>query len=460
MTTTETEDKEPVIDESGFVLDPAPAELGLVVDPAPANLAVITEKMSDEQILRAMKAHGMIVPISPPASLRQLYAMRQKMYAAILDENDYLWIVKYKDGKYGRQYIARNKADAEDRAKALSGDISAKPIKSGVQKLAEALGITARCVLREERSYIGRKGIYCEYEAKHEHTGKIEQGVAFCGVDEKSGKISVHDMLTTADTRAYNRAVLRLAAFGDVSAEEIVAGLGTGELPEFVPEASHNKIPEPLPEENDDDVVAAMRAYGEALADRDPVKRFLPEAKQDTLDARVLRALARRGDQRSAQRLGTLGLHWEGTAQDSPSHQPFDVGPPKTFHTKAAPTEKEDTLAKKLGDAEAPPTSGNGKEKGWDLGGDGKKDDDNLPADLPERHEPKAKDGIPQPNPTAEVITVAQAKKVSHLMVEVLGSKDAARAWLKAEAHVEKSTEIHSNQYEIIMSVLTQKKEG
>lgn len=438
-----------------------------LAEPAPATLAVIDGKMNEQQVMKLMAHHGMIVPISTPEGLRHLYATRQKMYAAILDENDYLWIVKFKGDKGGgRQYIAANKKEAEERAEALHGDIMCKPTKSGVQKLAEALGITSRCVIREERTYNRTTiGIYCEYEAKHELSGKIESGVGFCGKDERYGKISIHEMITTADTRAYCRAVLRLSAFGDVSAEEIISGVGTTELPEYVPEASPNKAADPLPDEQDDDVLTAWRIYYESVMARDAAKRFLSDAKQETLDARIVRAAARRGDPKSARKLGTLGLKWSGSAQDSSAHQTFEVAIPSqewldavrtSAEPEAAPAaeeeEKEDKLAAALAGTASPPPPTNGNKEGWDLSGNGKKDDADLPADLPERHEPKA--GIPEPHPSAETITIAQAKRISKPLIEKLGSKEAAKEWVKTECHVDKSVEIRSNQYEAIMTAL------
>jgi hypothetical protein len=427
-----------------------------------------------------MASMGMIVPMVTPESIRQLYAMRQKMYAAILDENDYLWLVKYKGDRGARQYIARNKADAEERCKMLNGEIFAKPVKSGVQKLAEGLGITTECGIREERRYFGVVGVYCEYRAVHERTGKTEIGIGFCGKDERGGKMSVHEMLTTADTRAYNRAVLRLSAFGDVSAEEIVTGVGTSELPEYVPEGSPNVQADPLPPLKDDFVIASWHRYYEAIMARDEAKRFLPNAKQETLQARVKRAAARRGDQDAAQGLGAAGLRWSGAAQDSPSHQPFTVEQPSQAWLDAvrkpqpeseapkkedppkAPTqtEEKDPVAEGLRAAsKAEETPPSGEKEGWDLSGE-KKDDAGLPADLPERHEPTA--GIPQPEPAAETITVAQAKKISLLAVEVCGGRDNAIQWIKTEAHVQKSTEVRSNQYDAIMRALNKmkKKEG
>lgn len=461
-----------VIDVTAEPVDPpAPPE-----PTALASLSATTvEKMSEPEMIRAMAQHGMIVPISTPDGLRQLYSMRQKMYAAILEENDYLWIVTYPETRngrtYGRQYIARNRADAEERAESIpQSSISAKPVKSGVQKLAEALGITTRCVVREERKYFNRAGVYCEYEARHERTGKVETGVGFCGVDERGGKISVHDMITTADTRAYNRAVLRLAAFGDVSAEEVIAGVGTSELPEFVPDGALTKEAAPLPEMSDDDVVAAVNAYVAAVSERPIEKRWAPDAKQDTLAARTTRAAARRGDRKAAHQLGTLGLLWGGIAQDGPDFMTFDVANLDLVEfnqqTGADTAEKPDRLVEALGGESKPAqANGSGGKEGWNLSGDKKNDDAGLPKDLPDRHEPpkasaEAKEGLPSPDPRAETITVAQAKKLSRLAVEVMGGKEAAKAWMTTECHVAKATEIRSNQYETIMSVLNKKKEG
>jgi hypothetical protein len=64
------------------------------------------------------------------------------------------------------------------------------------------------------------------------------------------------------------------------------------------------------------------------------------------------------------------------------------------------------------------------------------------------------------PQPAAESITTAQAKKASILLMEVFGGKERARAWLKSNAHVERSSQLRTNQYEVLINVLTEKKEA
>jgi len=420
-------------------------------------LAVAEEKSA----LAEMAAHGMIVPIASPQNLRALYALRQKMYAAILDENDYLWVVHYQDtakGRtFGRQYIAPNRKAAEERAEALNGSVSGNPIKSGIQKLAEALGITTRAIVREERTVRGETGYYVEYEARHEKTGKIETGVAFCDPSERNGKMSTHDMIATADTRAYNRAVLRLSAFGAVSAEEIVSG-NVNDAAGFIPEHGVNKVPQELPATTDSVVVSAAEAWALNIHNRDVSSQFLPDAQQNVLSARITRASARRGDMKAAKALGATGLRWEGEAQDSRDHQVFRIDDAPDIAASTSTREVVDPVAEGMAKDASPGPTSNGKGTGWDLsGGD---DDKGLPEDLPDKHapiesrNPQPSLGIPAPHPDAETITTGQAKKVSVLMVNVLGSKEAAKAWLSLEARVERSTKIRSNQYEKITDAL------
>ena len=70
-----------------------------------------------------------------------------------------------------------------------------------------------------------------------------------CDSSERNGKISKHHIITTADTRGYNRAVMRLSGFGEASADEIIAGASEGqELPDRVPVTTTSmRKPEPLP---------------------------------------------------------------------------------------------------------------------------------------------------------------------------------------------------------------------
>lgn len=442
-------------------------------DEIPAESSALATAESGEVTVNAdmLQSMGFITPLATPEQLRAAFGYQQQMMAAILDERDYIYVVSWDEGSKRKQRIESLRSTAKqifDKVEKLNGDMSAKPKKSGIVKLARGLGITAtrkRCEGLPDDPKATYS--YVEYEAFHERTGKRETGVGWCDNTERGGRISKHDIISTADTRAYNRAVLRLAGFGDVSADEIVAGASFGSADEFVepPKPAATKEMDPLPDEADDDVLAAASTWAEAVARRaadNDGKYWAPDAKQDTREARELRAKARRGNLRAAKQLGTKGLYWKGTASDGIGYDTFTVYEPPTMPADIeaaweaadkAKDEVEAKIGKKRGD------------KGWNLSGKGSdKDDEGMPPDIAENIEQTTKaTGIPSPAPNADPITLGQAKKVSELLKACFAEKanavqpaekEAMIQWLKSSAHVVKTTEIHANQYEPIMRAL------
>lgn len=418
---------------------------------------------------------GFITPIASPEQLRAAFAYQQRMMAAILDENDYLYIASWDSDGKRKQKVTADRGEAvalAEKFEHLNSSISAKPLKSGIVKLARALGITAeRMEVQGLPSDPKAIYSYVEYKATHERTAKSEVGVGWCDKSERGGKISSHDVIATADTRAYNRAILRLAGFGDVSADEIVAGASDNpeSVPDNVPETPKQKELEELPAEDADEVVAASRAWAEAVARRAEEKGdyLAPKAKQDTRSAREMRAKARRGSQRAASQMGTLGIDWEGTACDSLGSPAFTVyappiKPPDIEAQWVAADKAKAEVDKKL-KGEKPKANGEAKKgKGWNLSGKGSdKDDENLSAAAEEAADKKvAKTNIPTPSPNAEPISLAQAKKISLLLKDVFDDKSDMVAWLKDNCHVGSTKDIHGNQYEAAVKALkTLKKE-
>ena len=429
--------------------------------------------MAEAALSEVLNNMGFVMPAADPEMIRQAFAYKQRMFAAILDENDYLYTVSYQNTRGGKsftdQLITTDHGYAQDRAKVLNGKVSARPKKSGIVKLARALGIIARPIeisglpVDPDATYS-----YVKYEAVHERTGVKEIGIGFCDATERSGRISKHHIITTADTRGYNRAIMRLSGFGEASADEIIAGASEGqELPDRVPvtQASMRK-PDALPPSSDESVIAAARSWAEAIAGRD--MNYAPDAQQATKSARNLRARARRGDVQAGAQLGATGMRWTGIAQDDNGVESFQVNrspvDPKDVvaaHAAAVRQAKEDAALSGLG------SQGNGmigaprkesKPTGWDLSGEGSENDDSKP-------EAKAieteKVDIPAPDPNAPAISGGQARKISGMLMERTGNdRDAAKKWLADVCHVSKSTELRANQYEVVKAALTNKKES
>lgn len=391
---------------------------------------------------------GFITPIATPARLRAAFAEKQRLYAAILDESDYIYTVAYTESNRTKQNIYSRREDAEKAAKAYGVDIRASPKKSGIVKLASALGIEARRKMtRGLPDQADAAYSYVVYEATHKRTGRSEEGIGWCDKTERGGRIGAHDVIATADTRAYNRAILRLAGFGDVSADEIVAGASLDDGPVQAQAEPAPKKPQALPASTTDEVITAQRWWAEESAKREA--GFLPEAQQNSKAGRELRARARRGNETAARQMGNLGYTWHGTAQDSISHETFEVEEPTV--TVAA----IEAVKKAIGDPAKP---------GWDLSGTGSAYEEDRKNDpKPVSREQAAASvpaaGVPRSmssrDGNSETITTIQAKNLSELLLSKLGTKEAAQAWLKKHADVERSSLVRQNQYDALKTLLT-----
>lgn len=426
-------------------------------------IVVHGESTFSESDAEAVRLMGFIVPAIAPEKLRYLFAQRQRLYAAILDENDYIYTIAYPDpqGRM-RTYIAGKRADAEKFASLNNldlGDIQAKPKKSGVVKLARALQIEAQPTFRRGLPDDSSSTYsYVVYEAVHAGTGTKEVGVGWCDRSERGGRISTHEVIATADTRAYNRAILRCSGFGEVSADEIISNPVDGEMPRNVPEPNKNQQRrlDPLPPINDPAVMTASRAWAEAITQRESrgTERFVPAAQQASQAARMLRARSRRGDAGAATNLGSNGYTWSGPAQDEKNRPGFDVeeAPVKPEAVQAV-KQAAQGAPKEAPKAAAPASSSTGvttKEPGWNLSGDGSAADD-----APKPTTPTPNGGVPLPDTTTDVITVMQAKTISQLLkANCNDNVDACKAWLAKHARVNSSKEIRSNQYEPLIAAL------
>jgi hypothetical protein len=420
------------------------SEKDIETEVVPTAMVLASESAS----LSDLSDLGFITPIATPSRLRAAFAEKQRLYAAILDESDYIYTVSYVENGKTRQNIYTRREDAEKAAKAYLVDIRASPKKSGIVKLASALGIEARRrVTRGLPEDPTATYSYVSYEAMHKRTGRSEEGIGWCDKTERGGRISSHDVIATADTRAYNRAILRLAGFGDVSADEIVPGASGDEAPQAAVEAAPKK-PLALPAPVADEVVTAQRWWAEESAKREA--GFLPDAQQGSKVGRELRARARRGNETAARQMGSLGYGWQGTAQDSISHETFEVEAPTIT---VADFER---IKAAVGD----PT-----KAGWDLSGTGNAHEENrTQQDKPVTREQAAAEvpaaGIAGYRGTSrdgsvETITTIQAKALSLMLLDKLGTKDAAQAWLRKHADVERSSLVRQNQLDNLKNLLT-----
>lgn len=170
---------------------------------------------------------GLIVPPVSPVQVRALFKMRQEYYTALLDpSHDFLYSVSYVENNKPKEYMTTKLASAELFVKTYEGSAyKARPRKSGVEKLAESLGIQGEVI--ETRGLPNDKNedySLVRYKATHIKTGRVAYGVGWCDVKERP-TMSKHALIATADSRSFSRAVLRLIGYGEVGAEEILAGI-------------------------------------------------------------------------------------------------------------------------------------------------------------------------------------------------------------------------------------------
>ncbi|NDD31558.1 MAG: hypothetical protein EB084_25180, partial [Proteobacteria bacterium] len=335
-----------------------------VHDPEVVQTASLTNVLNDEpQVsfsLTQLAEMGFLVPVADPATLRAAYAFRQKVLASILDpEHDFLFTISYEERGRSMEKITTSYSEAKRFCEAYKTSYKANPKKSGVVKLATAFGIEARIVEQKGLPYDQQATFaWCKYEVRHTKTGKVEVGQGYASVDERPGRVMPkHHCIALADTRAYSRAVLRLAGFGEVGAEEVIAD---GPLPQIVQDTPPQRP-----------AVAVQR---------------LPE--------------------RTSSAVTTFYSH------------PADREEPVVVERTAAaarPAEPERVVQSEPQAAPIP---------------------------------------MPQPGRVGDVITDAQIKKLSGLLMNKLGTKDRAIEWLKKNAGLSTTREVREADYPKLMSTL------
>ncbi len=95
--------------------------------------------------------------------------------------------------------------------------------KSGWRKFATFYNLTDN-IVEENQIPLEKGGFYWKIKVVcTAPNGRQTEGVGMCASSEKSGARQLHDIYTTAHTRAKNRAISDMIAAGEVSAEEMGA---------------------------------------------------------------------------------------------------------------------------------------------------------------------------------------------------------------------------------------------
>jgi len=148
--------------------------------------------------------HPLHLELPSPEAARHAMEVYQQISHALLNDND-VQVIKTRRGE------------------------SSFPKRSAFQKLANAYRVSTEIVKRELTHDDEGKLIRCDVIVRATHPdGRYSEGDGACSASEdrfarNSDKID-HDLPATAVTRAKNRAISDLVAFGAVSAEEAESG--------------------------------------------------------------------------------------------------------------------------------------------------------------------------------------------------------------------------------------------
>jgi len=97
------------------------------------------------------------------------------------------------------------------------------PTKQFANKLAKFFGLSVE-ILKAEKEENDRDFTWHIWSRAIAPNGQFRDGDGHCSSTERSFAHLEHDVYATATTRAKNRAILELAGFGEVSAEEMTDG--------------------------------------------------------------------------------------------------------------------------------------------------------------------------------------------------------------------------------------------
>ena len=163
-------------------------------------MAVVKSEVIDEKSIIPVQQEAGILDVEGAVELWNNY---QDLCKRLLNDSDYQ-LYKDRDGKTKRF-----------------------PKKSAWFKLGKAFNVNTEIIQNDVyRSKTGRvQEAYYKVRASLPNGSRTVEADASCDIWEKGkNNASGHDLRTTAETRATNRAIAKLVGAGEVSAEEINSG--------------------------------------------------------------------------------------------------------------------------------------------------------------------------------------------------------------------------------------------
>lgn len=148
--------------------------------------------MKDEKQLAVQEQGGIVMPAVTPKQFIEAYKEYEQLKKALTTKND-IQIIQ------GNEFLK----------------------KSYWRKIATAFNLSVE-ITDEHKEVIGENNIVYHFTQKATApNGRFTYGTGSCDRMEKGRPNTIHNTRSTAETRAFNRAVSNLVGGGEVSAEEI-----------------------------------------------------------------------------------------------------------------------------------------------------------------------------------------------------------------------------------------------
>jgi len=168
---------------------------------------------------------GLTIP--DPVETKKRFQQYLALKDAITDDEDYVFFVM-RPGERGDTIVfgsegSRGKKSCESKVKLIKGGYIKKRIKkSGVYKIGTVFGIDAPIIEETKETNERFVAYHFKVRAVHKASGRFAEAVGSASSNErgKGSQRPIHDPRSTAETRASERAIMKLVGFGELTAEE------------------------------------------------------------------------------------------------------------------------------------------------------------------------------------------------------------------------------------------------